>query len=128
MFLTDLIVAVAIALLLTAIFSFGFRRIGPWRSVWIFFLILFLAAWAGGIWLTPVGFSLWGVNWLGFFLVGLIFALLLAAISPASSSTVELKTRQEAETEATMATALSVFFWILLFVFLVAIIARYIYL
>ena len=39
MFLTELLFALAMALVFTSIFALGFRRTGPWSSVLIFFLV-----------------------------------------------------------------------------------------
>lgn len=82
MFFIDLLFALVIALLLTAVFAAGFRRRGPWGIWWIFLLVIFLAAWAGGVWMTPFGPTLFDVYWLPFVFVGLVAALLLAAAAP----------------------------------------------
>src|SRR5689334_22780496 len=50
-------------------------------SIFVLLLILFLATWAGGIWLVPFGPRLWGVAWGTFVVVGLVVALLMAAVS-----------------------------------------------
>jgi len=101
----------------------------PWSSLVLFFLVIFLAYWAGGAWFAPFGPALWGISFLPFLLVGLIFALLLAAAVPSEKqeSTVELVDREQRRKERAIATiALSVFFWILIGVFVVVIISRYI--
>jgi hypothetical protein len=56
-----------------------FGRSGPWASIPVFFALIFLAAWAGGVWIAPMGPVLFGVYWVPFVVFGLIFALLLAA-------------------------------------------------
>ena len=33
---------------------------GPWTSLLLFFIIIFLATWAGGVWLSPIDPPLWG--------------------------------------------------------------------
>ncbi len=81
MFLVHFLFAALVAVLLTAIFAAGFRIRGPWANAAAFFTILLLATWAGGIWHTPFGPPLWGVYWLPFLIVGLIFALMLAAFN-----------------------------------------------
>ncbi|HEX3593695.1 MAG TPA: hypothetical protein VHU80_01300 [Polyangiaceae bacterium] len=50
-------------------------------GVFALLLILFLATWAGGIWLAPVGPRLWGVAWGSFVVVGIFVALLIGAVS-----------------------------------------------
>jgi hypothetical protein len=84
MIVWDLIFAFGIALILSVIFAGLFGRRGPWASVFILFVIIFLAAWVGGIWIRPVGPTLAGVYWLPFLLLGLLFALLLAAAAASS--------------------------------------------
>lgn len=126
MFFLDLIIALIIALILSTIFVFGFRRRGPWPNFFFFFIIIFLATWAGGLWLTPIGPSIGGVFLLPFLLVGAVFALLLAAATPAEKPTsIELKTRQQVEKEKKIETAVSIFFWILIVALAVAIIFGY---
>jgi hypothetical protein len=127
MFFVELLFAFIIALFLTVIFA-GFRRSGPWASLFIFFLLVFLASWAGGLWMAPVGPRLWGAYWVPFLLVGLIFALLLAAMPPDrhSESSVELVEPKKAKKEQErLTTALGVFFWVLVIVLILAILARY---
>ncbi|MFO7462127.1 MAG: hypothetical protein R6X07_16035 [Desulfatiglandales bacterium] len=129
MFFIHLFYALFFALLLTAAFFALFRTKGPWSSIVLFFLVIFLASWAGGAWLTPFGPGLWGISFLPFLLVGLIFALLLAASAPSEreESTVELVDPEESRRKrATAATALGLFFWVLVGALLVIIIARYI--
>jgi ABC-type nickel/cobalt efflux system permease component RcnA len=83
MFVWDLILAVIIGVVLTAVFAFGFRRRGPWLSVLLFFLLVFFGTWAAAIWVGPVGPAFYGVFWLPPLMVGLAIALLLAAAFPA---------------------------------------------
>ncbi len=83
MVFVDVLFAFLVAVFLSAIFALGVRRQGPWTDFVAFFTIVFLAAWAGSVWVTPVGRSLWGVYWLPFPFVGFVIALLLAASAPA---------------------------------------------
>lgn len=82
MFFVDILFAVIIGLIMTLIFAVGLRRSGPWSSVLIFFFVVFLAAWAAGKWMRPIGPPLLGFHWLPFFAVGAVIALLLAAALP----------------------------------------------
>jgi len=129
MFFIHLIYALFFAALLTAVFFGIFRTRGPWSSLVLFLLVVFLASWAGGAWLSPFGPVLWGSSFLPFLLVGLLISLLLAAVAPSekAESTVELvNTRERPRERATALTALSVFFWILIGVFVVVIVSRYV--
>lgn len=122
MFFLDLLAAFVIALLLTVIFVTLFRAPGPWGAWWLFLLIVFLAAWAGGLWITPIGPPVLDVYWLPMLLVGLLFALLIAAAAPPAPprSTAEMVAEQEA------ALAISSFMWILLLALLFSIVLAYV--
>lgn len=85
---------VALAFLIAVVLSFFFVAFVGWRRSYrpgdkelatgllFFFTVLFLATWAGGLWLAPFGPTIWGVSWVGFLIVGLVVALLLAAVAP----------------------------------------------
>jgi hypothetical protein len=125
MFFVDAFVALLVAVILSAIFIRGFRRQGPWASYLIFFIVVFLAAWAGGVWVSPGGLEPWGPYWLPFLLVGLIFGLLLAASAPPrpprSRAEVDKNTQESSSPEP----AYGVCFWFLLMVLGVVILAHY---
>ena len=125
MFFADLLFALAIGLLLTVIFSAGFRRTGPWGLWWVFLLIVFLAAWTGAVWVRPIGAPLFGVNWLPLVFMGVLFALLLAAIPPATPPRTRAQAVAQAETEEAVAVAFGAFFWILLVGLLVTVLLGY---
>lgn len=71
---------ILVAILISALFYYAFNARGPWGSFWSFFLVLLLIIWAASLWVRPIGPMYWGVAWIPLFLVGLVFALLLAAI------------------------------------------------
>jgi hypothetical protein len=48
MFLTHFLFALFFALLLTAVFSGLFQIRGPWASIPLFFIVVFLSTWAIG--------------------------------------------------------------------------------
>jgi len=128
MFFSHLLFAVLVAAVLSAIFAYGFRKSGPWFNVFIFFIIVFLASWAGGIWLSPFGPSIWGAHFFSFLIVGLIFALLLTAITPRvpEESTVELVEPQEKKREKrAVLVMLGASFWILLIILIFVIGSHY---
>jgi hypothetical protein len=126
MFWKDFLCALLISLGLSAVFIAAFRRRGPWGA-FLFFVVVFLAAWAGGIWLPPMGPPIGGVYWLPFLIVGLIFALLLAAVvSPTpSDTTVQLLEEGEKGGEEKKSLVLGIYFWIMVFALLVLILSRY---
>lgn len=125
MFFADFLFALAIGLLLTALFGTLFRTHGPGAAWWTFLLIVFLAAWVGGLWIRPFGPPLFGVVWLPFLLMGLFFALLLAAAIPARPPRTPGEAISQARTKEATATVLGVFFWVLLIGLVVAIVVGY---
>jgi hypothetical protein len=128
MFFVDLLFALAVALLLTAIFTAGFRNRGPWGMWWVFLLVIFLGTWAGGLWLAPFGPTLFDVAWLPFLFVGLLVALLLAAAVPLARPprTYGEAAVAEARAEEAAIAAFSIFFWILLISLAVAVVLAYV--
>ena len=127
MFFIDLLFVIVIAFLLTGIFGAGVGRRRGYSGLWVFLIILVLATWAGGLWITPVGPALWGVNWLGFMLVGIAFALLLSAfLPPAKSPRTKKEAIEQAEAEEDAAIVLNVFFWVTVIGFAAAIILAYV--
>ena len=101
------------------------RRTG---LIWLF-LIIFLTTWAGGIWLRPFGPRLWGVHFLTFLLAGLTIVLFLVIAVPRRAprgrrETLDMLERieQEKALEKVTYLTLSLFFWILLAMLVIAII------
>ena len=78
----DVIAALLVGTLLTAIFVLVLRKRGPWQSVFRFFLLVSLSAWVGGLYLNPLGPVVFNTRWLPFFLAGLIVAVILSVITP----------------------------------------------
>ena len=128
MFWWEILFAFGVAVLITLIFAAGFRRTGPWSGFWAFFFIILLAAWAGGLWVEPFGPEFYGVYWFPFIVVGLIFAFLLAAVTPPRDiepKTSEEKLREDKREEAAAKGVLGIFFWLILTILIIAIIAGY---
>jgi hypothetical protein len=125
MFIAHLLFALVIGILFTIVFAIIFHRSGPWGSIAIFFILIFLLTWAGGIWIAPFGPRLWGVYWLPFLLVGLIFALLLSASGPSRPPRNAQEAIEEAETEIAAQSVLNFFLWLFIFALVVGIIVYY---
>jgi hypothetical protein len=122
----ELIFSLAIALFLTIVFAVVGKRAKSAGRIALFFVIVFLACWAGGVWITPVGPAFLGVYWVAFFVVGLVFALLLeglSALSKRSDSTAKEVGVEEREIEKVV----SFVFLILFFAFVIIIIAGYLH-
>lgn len=124
MFLVELMTALAVALLLTAVFAVGLRSRGLWRTWLIFFGLVLLAAWAGGVWIPPIGPPMLGVYWMPFLFVGLIIALLWAVTSRSPTAPGERPPRAEMEEEVD--TTFSVFVWILMAGLAIAVLLAYV--
>ena len=121
------IAAVVVALLFTLLFVLSGSR-GPWDSAWTLFLVLFLALWATGLFINPLGPVYWGIAWVPLISVGLLLAILFMAVTPSrrrrrlkDSKIVEVKNPEDADT-ALAGITLGLFFWLLILLFLVAII------
>lgn len=127
---TGFIGALVIALIVAAVFYYGFNRRGPWGAFWTFLLILFFAAWAGSFWIEPAGPVIWGFAWLPLFFWVFIVALIIGVATGEdrtssrydTTRTSETTETEVSETEAGTAAALGIFFWILLALLIVAII------
>lgn len=140
MILEPIISAIVLALLITIIFStlFKNKNNGGW-GIGLFFLILFLVMWAGGLWLNPVAPYVWGVSWVPILFIGLIAALLLSVTernpkkenSKTESNPPNPRDGEErhvvtvSEGQHRDAIAISLFFWALMAVLILAIIAGY---
>ena len=124
-YLLQIVFALIMALVFTAIFALGLRRRGPWSSLLVFFLIIFLAAWAGSLWFSPMGPVFLGVYWVPIVLFAFIFAAMMAA-STRPRRPPHVETISEArEKDKTAQRAFDAFFWVLLIGFAVVIVLGY---
>lgn len=118
----ELLFAFAIALVLVVIFAYVLNRPGPWGAFIWFFVVVFLGAWAVGVWARPVGPAAWGVAWVPILFGALIIALIIAAIAPQEpprtrgAAAEEREEREETAENAAVAGAVGAFFWVLLIV------------
>lgn len=131
MILLHLLFAFFFAALIGGLLVGAFRARTPWAGFSMFFLVLFLATWAGGVWMTPMGGVVWGVHWFPFLITAIIVALLLAAAAATSEppdTTVELVDEAELERERrATAAAFGVFFWVLIIALAITILFRYLF-
>ena len=126
-FLGDLLTALLVAVVLVAIFGLGYRRSRLDSGLFWFFVLLFLATWAGGVWLTPLGPPVFGISWLSFVLAGAFFTLLIMALLPLPLSPREgpVGAQEELEASAGALFAVNLFFWVLLLGFFIVILISY---
>lgn len=116
-----IIYIVFVALVIAAIFSYGFRIAGPWGSFWTFFIVLLLSVWAADVWLSPAGPYWNDVYWVPPLIVGIIVALLLAAATPAARRRKPAsEVREPTPGEEASAIAVGTLFWIVVFLLLAA--------
>ncbi len=121
MFWIDFLFIVIFAFILSSILTWGFgwrhpaRRDASGAAVLFAFLVLFLAMWAGGAWLAPVGPVFYGSSWLGFMMIGIFVVLLILAVAaPERRPPTSVEAEREAEETAAVAVVFGVFFWILI--------------
>jgi hypothetical protein len=127
-FLASLVVAMVLCVVFALVTRSQRRRTG---FVW-FFLFVLIATWAGGIWIRPFG-PAWGdIRWMKFLLVGLMVVLMSALFAPLKAPRGRRDTldqleeiRQQKELQKAAYLALSMVFWIVLFIFVLAIIMHY---
>lgn len=119
--------ALTIALLLTVIAVFVFKRSGPWGTAWSFFLVLFLGLWALSLYVRAVGPVYWGVAWLPIVFGGIMLSILLIAVVPDANHLRdnvirERNTGRPTDTRADLTVPKAGrFFWILILLFIIAI-------
>lgn len=99
-------------------------------NIWPVLVLFFVAIWAGGLWLTPVGPSMIGVYWMPFLFVAIFVALFWIAAPPPPKRTRragEQTTTSPVQKTATVVTAadLGLLFWVLLVALAIAALARY---
>lgn len=132
MFILELLIAVCVSLFLSVLFVVATRRGGRRTGLVWLFLIIFLAAWAGGVWLKPFGPTIWGIHWLAFVLAGLFVLGIFTIAAPQRAprgrhDTLDMLERvaRERELEQVTYVTLGTFFWILLVALIIVIIIRY---
>lgn len=127
MFVVQLLFTLCMALIFTLIFTVGFRRRGPWSNILAFFAVVFLAAWAGGLWISPAGPVFMGIYWLPIVLIAFLVGLLLASVPPRPPHQVETisEAQEQAQERREVVRIFDAFFWMLLVGFTVVIVLGY---
>ena len=132
MVVPEFVISLLIAVIVTGVFLFLVRQTGRRTGLLWLFLLVFLAVWAGGVWVRPFGPTLWGIHWVSFVLVGVLVILFLIIFMPkrpprGRHETIDMLDRiqDEKNMEELAWITLSIFFWILLFGLVIAIVLRY---
>ena len=128
---TEIIFALATALVISVIIGMALRRQGPRTGFMLMFITIFLITLAGGIWLTPAGPYVRGFYWLPFLVVGGLGSYILFLRAPRNpphsrKETIETLDRiaKSKQLEKLTYMTFDLFFWILL-IFLLAVILLY---
>ncbi len=118
--LVEILIALAVASVCTVLLALllGMRAPNRIPGYLSFFLFLFMAAWAGGLWLKPLSPELWGRAWLGFVLTGLVFWLALAQFLS------RMPTTREHASKVT-ALGIGVFLYLMTFLLMAAVAMHY---
>jgi hypothetical protein len=131
MFFAELLIAVIVALFISAVMVFvlGWERPGIAGGAWPTFLFLFLlllaATWVGGIWVAPFGSVIWHAYWLPFLMVGVIVGLILIAVLPPRRPRTRREALEQADEQRAAVSLMGGFFWLLLLAFAIIIAAHY---
>jgi len=132
MIFAEFILSFVIALILSIGFAVLTRKRGKRQGFWWLFLLIWVATWAGGVWLRPIRPTVGGSDWYQFLIAGLIFVGLIALFIPSRpphgrietlEKLVEMRRGRVIE-QATYIT-LGVLFWLILIIFIAAILIRY---
>lgn len=130
MLLAEIILAFLIGLLLAIVMVAVFRWQKPgakgyWSTLLFLFALLFVASWAGGLWISNFGPVGWGIRWLPFVVAGVVISILLLVLIPQRRP----RTTEEAERQATLQTGMpgvvNVILWILIVALAISIVAYY---
>lgn len=138
MIFPDVVFSLIVAAVFSALFAVFIRRGVPRKGFFWFFLVIFLAAWAGGVWGNVVALPPGQRSWFPFFTSGLLTAILLSLLAPkppkvdresvlSRKETLELLDEIEEQKELAELAYISVnaFFWMFVILLLVLIVSRY---
>ncbi len=125
MIVFELLFAALIALVLGGLLVLGLGREPFAGRDLALYLVLFLATWAGGIWLAPIGPPLWGVHVLSFLAGGVLIALVLAASSTPRTPRTRDEELRRSRAEREIIRTLDISFWLLVALLAASIAYRY---
>ena len=117
--------ALVVAVIIGVVLMVVLRRRAPAGGVLALLTVLFLATWAGGAWVTPMGPPLWGVHLLSFGLVGLVVALLLVVFASRRPPRRRGEALRQVDARRETVQTLDAFFWVLVALLVLAIAVRY---
>jgi cytochrome c biogenesis protein ResB len=103
-----------------------FRRHRHAVDAVVFFFVIFLATWGGGLWLRPYGPAVYGVYWFPFLVVALIVSLILITFIPRRPPESKDEAMEQIERRRTLESIFSVFLVILIVVLILTVVFGYI--
>ena len=126
-FLMNLILALLIGLLLAVVLFWGLGRrgAGPMAGFLFYVTILFLSAWVGSVWIQPIGPEFWGIPWVAMILIGLIVALIIAAVTSPEPREPTAPDQEGVTPPTATGWGCGLMFWMLTAIMVMAVIARY---
>lgn len=125
--LLDVLLALLVGLLFAAILVYGFgrRAPGPMAGFLFFAVLLFFVVWAGSVWIAPIGPELWGVPFVTMLLVGLVVAMIIAAVAAPAPIETTAPDQQGVAPPAAAGWGCGILFWLTIAILLAAAVARY---
>ncbi|NBB91137.1 MAG: hypothetical protein GVY23_08020 [Spirochaetes bacterium] len=121
----QILTALIMAGVLTGIVTGVFRRHRHTVDAVVFFVVIFLATWGGGLWLRPSGPTVYGVYWFPFLVVSFIVSLILITFIPRRLPQSTEEAREQIERRRTLESVFSVFLLILIVVLILAVVFGY---
>ena len=125
----DIVFIVIFAIILTGVlvWALGWRHPVAsevtGQSMLFLFLILLLAMWVGSAWIKPWGPVWYGSSWLSLLVIGLIFSLLILAVSAPPERGTRKRGEHETDPQSLAAvTIFGLFFWALIVILLLGVV------
>jgi hypothetical protein len=111
------------AFICSLIAAYSFRKRNPWGTFWLFFLIIFFASWAGGLWIKPVGPSFLGIAWIPTLAIAFFVALIIAASAGYVANSEDVRIQEIKEQFDDQDLKISRLAWMLLIILIFTVIA-----
>lgn len=124
----DVIIVILLSLVLTGVVTYELKRSGTYKPgvIFLFFLLILLGIWAGGVWIVPIGPPIMGVYWVSFTAVGIFLTILIMSMLSRDRRKREaISDMDQAEGESIAVLSMDIFLAFLIAYLAVAIIAHY---
>ena len=123
----NILLALVVALIFAAILVYGFgrRAPGPMAGFLFFVAMLFFVVWAGSVWIEPIGPTIGEAPIVTMLLVGLVIAMIIAAVSAPTPAEPTAPAEEGVAPRASVGWGCGILFWLTITILMVAAIARY---